>query len=80
MTHVCIPTELTQIWVPSNPRGAERLVPGIVVPHSDLYLRRMYGKPSEVIICITMLFTNVNYGHKLIFIIILYLTSTSWLV
>ncbi|XP_017225821.1 uncharacterized protein LOC108201981 [Daucus carota subsp. sativus] len=36
-----------KIWVPSNPRGAERLVPGIVVPHSDLYLRRMYGKPSE---------------------------------
>ncbi|KAK1403256.1 Lysine ketoglutarate reductase trans-splicing protein [Heracleum sosnowskyi] len=39
--------DTSKIWVPSNPRGAERLVPGIVVPHSDLYLRRMYGKPSE---------------------------------
>lgn len=36
-----------KIWVPSNPRGAEGLAPGIVVPHSDLYLRRLYGNPSE---------------------------------
>lgn len=50
MIHVRIPIELPQMWVPSNPRGAERLVPSIVVPHSDLYLRRMYGKPSDVII------------------------------
>lgn len=37
-----------QIWVSSNPRGAERLAPGIVVPESDLFPRRLYGKPSEV--------------------------------
>ncbi|KAI3511794.1 hypothetical protein L1887_18952 [Cichorium endivia] len=29
------------------PRGAELLPPGIVVPHSDLYLRRLWGDPSE---------------------------------
>ncbi|MBA0620979.1 hypothetical protein Godav_006639, partial [Gossypium davidsonii] len=39
---------LMQIWVPSNPRGAERLPPGIVRAESDLYLRRLWGKPSEV--------------------------------
>ncbi|XP_028776544.1 uncharacterized protein LOC114733278 isoform X1 [Neltuma alba] len=37
----------TKIWVPSNPRGAERLPPGIVEAESDLYLRRLWGKPSE---------------------------------
>lgn len=37
-----------QIWVPSNPRGAERLPPGIVESESDFYLRRLWGKPSEV--------------------------------
>jgi len=39
-----------QIWVPSNPRGAERLPPGIVEAESDFYLRRLWGKPSEVCI------------------------------
>ncbi|KAK8636716.1 hypothetical protein V6N13_124455 [Hibiscus sabdariffa] len=36
-----------KIWVPSNPRGAERLPPGIVRAESDLYLRRLWGNPSE---------------------------------
>ncbi|KAA8533215.1 hypothetical protein F0562_033252 [Nyssa sinensis] len=36
-----------KIWVPSNPRGAEGLPPGIVASESDLYLRRLWGKPSE---------------------------------
>ncbi|KHG06071.1 Trimethylguanosine synthase [Gossypium arboreum] len=35
------------IYVPTNPRGAELLPPGIVVPESDLYLRRLWGEPSE---------------------------------
>lgn len=39
---------ITQIYVPTNPRGAELLPPGIVVPQSDLYLRRLWGDPSEV--------------------------------
>lgn len=36
-----------QIWEPSNPRGAERLAPQIVVNESDFFLRRLWGKPSE---------------------------------
>ncbi|XP_068332152.1 uncharacterized protein [Pyrus communis] len=37
----------SRIWVPSNPRGAEMLPPGIVAAESDFYLRRLWGKPSE---------------------------------
>ncbi|XP_015878997.3 uncharacterized protein LOC107415225 isoform X1 [Ziziphus jujuba] len=37
----------TQIWVPTNPPGAERLPPGIVVSESDFYLRRLWGLPDE---------------------------------
>lgn len=39
---------MIQIWVPSNPKGAEMLPPDIVAPESDFYLRRLWGKPSEV--------------------------------
>jgi len=39
---------LSQINASSNPRGAESLPPGIVVSESDLYLRRLWGDPSEV--------------------------------
>ncbi|KAJ4748702.1 lysine ketoglutarate reductase trans-splicing protein (DUF707) [Rhynchospora pubera] len=37
----------SKIYVPTNPKGAERLAPGIVVQESDLYLRRLWGDPSE---------------------------------
>lgn len=37
-----------QIWVPTNPRGAERLPPGIIVLESDYYMHRLYGNPGEV--------------------------------
>ncbi|KAG2714674.1 hypothetical protein I3760_03G038800 [Carya illinoinensis] len=37
----------TKIWVPTNPRGAERLPPGIVASESDFFLRRLWGQPSE---------------------------------
>lgn len=37
-----------QIYVPTNPKGAERLPPGIVVSETDLYPRRLWGDPSEV--------------------------------
>nr|GMD98831.1 uncharacterized protein LOC109157468 isoform X2 [Ipomoea batatas] len=40
--------DFTKIWVPSNPRGAERLPQDIVVSESDFYPRRLWGKPSEV--------------------------------
>ncbi|PIN06510.1 hypothetical protein CDL12_20936 [Handroanthus impetiginosus] len=39
--------DVTKIWVPSNPKGAERLPPGIVAAESDYYLRRLWGTPSE---------------------------------
>ncbi|GFZ17899.1 trimethylguanosine synthase [Actinidia rufa] len=36
-----------EIYVPTNPRGAESLPPGIIVSESDFYLRRLWGEPSE---------------------------------
>ncbi|CAA7405061.1 unnamed protein product [Spirodela intermedia] len=39
--------ETSKIYVPTNPRGAELLPPGIVAAESDLYLRRLWGNPSE---------------------------------
>ncbi|WZZ27903.1 hypothetical protein YC2023_011304 [Brassica napus] len=41
-------SHFSQIWVPSNPKGAERLLPGIIASESDLYLRRFWGNPEEV--------------------------------
>lgn len=38
---------IPKIYVPTNPRGSEMLPPGIVVAESDLYLRRLWGEPSE---------------------------------
>ncbi|GKD56843.1 hypothetical protein Tco_1290230, partial [Tanacetum coccineum] len=37
----------SRIFVATNPRGAESLPPGIVVKETDLYLRRLWGIPSE---------------------------------
>ncbi|KAK4759881.1 hypothetical protein SAY87_023012 [Trapa incisa] len=37
----------SRIWVPTNPRGAERLPPGIIVSESDFYLHRLWGSPDE---------------------------------
>ncbi|KAA8530178.1 hypothetical protein F0562_004887 [Nyssa sinensis] len=36
-----------QIWIPTNPWGAESLPPGIIVSELDFYLRRLWGQPSE---------------------------------
>ncbi|WOL11393.1 hypothetical protein Cni_G20155 [Canna indica] len=36
-----------KIYVESNPHGAELLPPGIVVPETDFYLRRLWGNPKE---------------------------------
>ncbi|XP_071692766.1 uncharacterized protein [Rutidosis leptorrhynchoides] len=41
------PDDPSKIWVASNPRGAERLPPAIIASESDLYPRRLFGKPSE---------------------------------
>ncbi|GKV23004.1 hypothetical protein SLEP1_g32797 [Rubroshorea leprosula] len=40
-------TNTPKIWVPSNPRGAERLPPRIVSAESDFYLHRLWGNPDE---------------------------------
>ncbi|KAL0795548.1 hypothetical protein Bca101_066925 [Brassica carinata] len=39
--------DISKIWVPSNPKGAERLPAGIIASESDLYLRRLWGNPEE---------------------------------
>lgn len=39
--------DTSKIWATSNPKGAERLPPGIVEAMSDFYPRRLWGKPSE---------------------------------
>ncbi|KAK8454545.1 hypothetical protein SEVIR_5G473700v4 [Setaria viridis] len=36
-----------KIYVPTNPRGAESLAPGIVVPESDFHPHRLWGNPEE---------------------------------
>jgi len=36
-----------KIYVPTNPRGAESLAPGIVVPESDFHQHRLWGNPDE---------------------------------
>lgn len=56
----------SKIWVPSNPRGAERLAPAIVAAESDFYLRRLWGLPSEdLTIKQKYLVTfTVGYGQK----------------
>lgn len=43
-------TNTLKIYDPSNPRGAERLPPKILVPESDFYLRRLWGNPEEDLI------------------------------
>ncbi|XP_031260453.1 uncharacterized protein LOC116134631 [Pistacia vera] len=39
--------DTSKIWVPTNPRGAERLPPKIVAAESDFYLHRLWGNPNE---------------------------------
>ncbi|XP_021716630.1 uncharacterized protein LOC110684482 [Chenopodium quinoa] len=43
----CSLNEKVPLLAQSNPSGAERLPPGIVASKSDLYLRRLWGLPSE---------------------------------
>ncbi|KAH0919535.1 hypothetical protein HID58_027195 [Brassica napus] len=46
VSKICV-DGLVEIWVPSNPRGAERLPPGMIAAESDFYLRRLWGLPHE---------------------------------
>ncbi|KAL9241110.1 hypothetical protein vseg_015258 [Gypsophila vaccaria] len=40
-------SDTAKYLAPTNPRGAERLPPGIIASESDFYLRRLWGEPSE---------------------------------
>ncbi|TKY47691.1 hypothetical protein E2542_SST29751 [Spatholobus suberectus] len=65
-SRVQLSNDTSKIWVPSNPRGAERLPPGIVEAESDFYLHRLWGKPSEDLTSkpkYLVTFT-VGYGQK----------------
>ncbi|KAH9708640.1 lysine ketoglutarate reductase trans-splicing protein [Citrus sinensis] len=46
-TRAQVLNDTSKIWVPTNPRGAERLPPKIVRAESDFYLRRLWGNPNE---------------------------------
>ncbi|XP_068470412.1 uncharacterized protein [Phaseolus vulgaris] len=54
----------TKIWVPTNPRGAERLAPGIVKAESDLFLRRLSGVPSEDLTFIPKYLVTFTVGYE----------------
>nr|XP_009771349.1 PREDICTED: uncharacterized protein LOC104221902 [Nicotiana sylvestris]XP_009771350.1 PREDICTED: uncharacterized protein LOC104221902 [Nicotiana sylvestris]XP_009771351.1 PREDICTED: uncharacterized protein LOC104221902 [Nicotiana sylvestris] len=54
----------TKIWVPSNPRGAERLSPGIIASESDLYPRRLWGLPREDLIIKPRYLVSFAVGYK----------------
>ncbi|KAF5940059.1 hypothetical protein HYC85_021226 [Camellia sinensis] len=54
----------SKIWVPSNPRGAERLPPGIVAAKSDFYLRRLWGIPKEDITVKQKYLVTFTVGYK----------------
>ncbi|KAL7608089.1 uncharacterized protein LOC111909949 [Lactuca sativa] len=56
--------EDTKIWVSTNPQGAQRLPPGIVASESDLYLRRLYGIPSEDLIIKPRYLVTFTVGYE----------------
>ncbi|XAR58233.1 hypothetical protein NMG60_11026647 [Bertholletia excelsa] len=53
-----------KIWVPTNPRGAERLPPGVVEAESDLYLRRLWGVPSEDLVIKPRYLVTFTVGYN----------------
>ncbi|CAI0462432.1 unnamed protein product [Linum tenue] len=56
--------DTSKIWIPSNPRGAERLPPGIIVAESDFNLRRLWGKPSEDLTNIPKYLVTFTVGYN----------------
>ncbi|KAG0489314.1 hypothetical protein HPP92_008125 [Vanilla planifolia] len=52
-----------EIYAPSNPKGTERLPPEFIQPESDLYLRQLWGDPSEVCLIQGSL-RSINFGKK----------------
>ncbi|GLU03149.1 hypothetical protein SLE2022_203660 [Rubroshorea leprosula] len=59
-------SDTSKIWVPSNPRGAERLPPRIVRAESDLYLRRLWGNPKQDLNIVPkyLVTFTVGYGQR----------------
>ncbi|GMH26094.1 hypothetical protein Nepgr_027937 [Nepenthes gracilis] len=54
-----------KIWIPSNPRGAETLPPGIVASESDFHLHRLWGNPSEDLTNIPKYLVAFTVGYNL---------------
>ncbi|KAI3988749.1 hypothetical protein MKX01_001521 [Papaver californicum] len=50
--------------VPRNPRGTETLPPGIIASESDLYLRRLWGKPTEDLTFKQKYLVTFTVGYK----------------
>ncbi|GMI86789.1 hypothetical protein like AT3G27470 [Hibiscus trionum] len=53
-----------KIWIPTNPKGAEGLPPGIVSPMSDIYPRRLWGKPSEDLAIVPKYLVAFTVGYE----------------
>ncbi|KAL4367005.1 hypothetical protein GQ457_05G010840 [Hibiscus cannabinus] len=53
-----------KIWIPTNPKGAEVLPPGIVSPTSDIYPRRLWGKPSEDLAIVPKYLVAFTVGYE----------------
>ncbi|KAL1539309.1 hypothetical protein AAHA92_27942 [Salvia divinorum] len=56
--------QISKIWVPSNPKGTERLPPGIVASVSDLYQRRLWGLPREDLPIAPKYLVTFTVGYK----------------
>ncbi|KAI3991730.1 hypothetical protein MKX01_038128 [Papaver californicum] len=54
----------TKRSVPQNPRGTETLPPGIIASESDLYLRRLWGKPKEDLTFKQKYLVTFTVGYK----------------
>ncbi|XP_071926852.1 uncharacterized protein [Coffea arabica] len=56
-------SDLQKMWVPSNPKGAETLPPGILAIESDFFPRRLSGKPSEDLTHIPKYLVTFTVGY-----------------
>ena len=70
-----------QIYVPTNPRGAESLAPGIVVPESDFHQHRLWGNPDEVTILVCALVSYcIYFSSGMPFLLFLPTSTRLWLI
>ncbi|KAK9010815.1 hypothetical protein V6N11_043683 [Hibiscus sabdariffa] len=61
---IILPNLSAKIWIPTNPKGAEVLPPGIVSPTSDIYPRRLWGKPSEDLAIVPKYLVAFTVGYE----------------